>query len=179
MFELPGAGLTYCRTENRNRHETQFRELLHFALAPPVLSEGGSTTATSTVCKPLVKEEHDLFQMSALYFQESKTLLQAYQDLSNRESKSSTVGQMLQFMADDRKTALEAFTAGAKVTNADVKDLLADRYHKAANVAITREEAVLGRGLISRGTEQEETAAAWGNTAQHLHEVVEKMCDGL
>ncbi|KAI1612099.1 hypothetical protein EDD36DRAFT_274547 [Exophiala viscosa] len=111
---------------------------------------------------------------------QSDALIRAFDQLSAREAEQSRFGEIITSFKKEKDVAVATVQAGRQVAEADVENLLADRFQNIRSPSgLKAEEQQRGRMLLSRGinlpTATRETVG-WGNVARDAEKAMAKLC---
>ncbi|KAJ9495147.1 hypothetical protein H2202_009397 [Exophiala xenobiotica] len=110
----------------------------------------------------------------------SDAVIFAFDQLSGRTPEPSRLPEINASLKKDREVAVATVEAGKRVAEADVENLLADRFQEVRSpVGISAEEKQRGRMLLSRGVNGDTSTKeplGWGNIARDAERALEKLC---
>ena len=158
---------------------SQFHNIIAAALAPvgtelPSASHPLQITYVTATDQPLHRK-------SCVLLEESKNLIAQYGQLAQQHSDTSRLEDLAKKFATDKDQAAQAISAGRRVADADIDDMLADGVHEVrGRKAITADDETLGRGILQIGRHQRPDlpsldTEAWGKVAYNAQRAVEKL----
>jgi hypothetical protein len=158
---------------------SQFHNIIAAALVP-VGTEFSSAshplqiTHVMATGQPLHRNSYELLE-------ESKNLIAQYDQVTQQHSNTSRLEDLAKKFAADRDQAAQAISAGKRVADADIDDMLADGLHEVrGRKAITADDETLGREVLQIGQNQRPDlppldTEAWGKVAYRAQRAVEKL----
>ena len=158
---------------------SQFHNVIAAALAPvgiefPSASHPLQVTHVTATGQPLHRKSCELLE-------ESKNLIAQYDQVAQQHSNTSRLEDLAKKFAADRDQAAQAISAGRRVADADIDDMLADGLHEVGSrKAITADDEMLGREILQIGQNQRPDlppldTEAWGKVAYRAQRAVEKL----
>ncbi|KAK5036880.1 hypothetical protein LTR13_005260 [Exophiala sideris] len=111
---------------------------------------------------------------------QSDALIRAFDELSARKPQQSRLREINTSFKKEKDVAVATVEAGRRVAEADVENLLADKFQEVRTPPdLDAEEQQRGRMLLSRGvnklTPTRETIG-WGNVARDAEKAMAKLC---
>jgi hypothetical protein len=124
-----------------------------------------------------------LYTKGRILVEESKKLLAEYHQLAQRRPEPSRAHGLSQRFAADQHQAARAIAAGRRVADADIDDMLADKFHQVrGRPAITPDDETRGREILQLGCNQRPQLAEldderWGKVAYRAQRAAQKLYD--
>jgi hypothetical protein len=166
-------------TTGQQQFISQFRNVIATALAPvgtefPSASHPLQITHVTATGQPL-------YRKSCVLLEESKNLIAQYGQLAHQCSDTSRLEDLAKGFAADKDQAAQAISAGRRVADTDIDDMLADGLHEVrGRKATTADDEMLGREILQIGRNQHPDlppldTEAWGKVAYRAQRAVEKL----
>jgi hypothetical protein len=163
----------------RQQFISQFHNVIAAALAPvgtefPSAARPLQVTHVTATGQPL-------HGRSCVLLEESKNLIAHYDQLAQQHSDISRLEDLAKEFAADKDRVAQAISAGRRVADADIDDMLADGLHELrGRKAITADDETLGREILQIGQNQRPDlppldTETWGKIAYRAQRAVEKL----